>query len=220
MSLNNNFSEYILSWKILKTAQKTLPNLKFLMDLHEIITSKRTGLEKFEDDNQPLSFNLAEFWSWNQSDLLENRTRGILAEFIVKKALEIKSIKRVEWDNYDLISNTGKTIEIKSAAYIQTWKQKTYSRIKFGIDSSIGSTDNPRYDGKKRRWADYYVFCILAHKDQESINPLDVSQWIFYVLKTEVLEKYKPKQKSIGLKSLLKLNPFECRYSELKNVIN
>ena len=190
------------------------------MKLSEIVVTNKTGKEKFIAGNYPLDFDLAEFWSWNQSDLIENRTRGILAEFIVKKALGIKSIKRVEWDNYDLITNTGKTLEIKSAAYIQSWKQNRYSKIKFGIESSTGAKDSFGYDGNKRRWADYYVFCILNHKDQESINPLDMSQWIFYVLKTTVLEKYKPKQKSIGLKSLLKLNPIECRYLELKNVIN
>ncbi len=74
------------------------------MKLPEIITTKKEGNEKFEFDNENLAFNLKDFWSWNQSNLIENRTRGILAEFIVKEALEINSKNRVEWDDYDLES--------------------------------------------------------------------------------------------------------------------
>ena len=74
------------------------------MTLPEIIVKKKNGTEIFLNKSQPLNFNLSDFWSWNQSDLIENRTRGILAEFIVKKALEIESDKRIEWDNFDLIT--------------------------------------------------------------------------------------------------------------------
>jgi len=115
-----------------------------------------------------LNFNLSDFWSWNQSDLIENRTRGILAEFIVKKALEIESDKRIEWDNFDLITNKGKRLEIKSAAYIQSWEQKKYSVINFGISPTVGTKDNPEYDGIKRRWSDFYVFCLLKIKTKNN----------------------------------------------------
>ena len=84
-----------------------------------------------------MDFHLSDFWSWNQSDLIENRTRGILAEFIVKKALNIDSERRVEWDNFDLITNTGKKLEVKSAAYIQSWEQSKFSDIKFGISPTL-----------------------------------------------------------------------------------
>ncbi|MGV7107590.1 hypothetical protein [Flavobacterium sp. U410] len=189
------------------------------MNLQEIVVGRKSGKEEFLENNEILSFNLTDFWSWNQSNLIENRTRGILAEFIVKQALEIKSDKRIEWDNYDLITNKGKKIEIKSAAYIQSWAQKNYSEIKFGISPTVGTKDNPKYDGKKRRWTDFYVFCLLEHKDQKTINPLNLDQWIFYVLETEILNKYKPEQQTINLNSLLELNPIECKYNHLKKII-
>jgi len=187
--------------------------------LPEIIVKKKNGTEIFLNKSQPLNFNLSDFWSWNQSDLIENRTRGILAEFIVKKALEIESDKRIEWDNFDLITNKGKRLEIKSAAYIQSWEQKKYSVINFGISPTVGTKDNPEYDGIKRRWSDFYVFCLLKNKDQKTINPLDVNQWTFFVLKTEILNKYKSEQKTIRLNSLLELRPTECEFSELKKII-
>ncbi len=189
------------------------------MTLPEIIVKKKNGTEIFLNKSQPLNFNLSDFWSWNQSDLIENRTRGILAEFIVKKALEIESDKRIEWDNFDLITNKGKRLEIKSAAYIQSWEQKKYSVINFGISPTVGTKDNPEYDGIKRRWSDFYVFCLLKNKDQKTINPLDVNQWTFFVLKTEILNKYKSEQKTIRLNSLLELRPTECEFSELKKII-
>jgi len=187
--------------------------------LPEIIAKKKNGTERFQIKNQTLNFELTEFWSWNQSNLIENRTRGILAEFIVKKALGIDSDNRIEWDNFDLISNKGKKLEIKSAAYIQSWEQKKYSEINFGISPTVGTKDNPKYDGIKRRWTDFYVFCLLRNKDQKTINPLDLSQWTFFVLNTEVLNEQKPEQKTIGINSLLALKPIECGFSELKKII-
>jgi len=189
------------------------------LTLPKIIAKKKIGNEKFQTENKTLKFKLLEFWSWNQSNLIENRTRGILAEFIIKKALEIESDYRVEWDDFDLISNCGKKLEIKSAAYIQSWEQKKYSDIKFGISPTSGTNDNPKYDGTKKRWSDYYIFCLLKNKDQKTINPLDLDQWTFYVLKTEILNKQKPKQQTIGLNPLLKLKPIECEFHELKKII-
>lgn len=189
------------------------------MELQKINTKRKKGSEKFRFENEHLNFKLIDFWIWNQSNLIENRTRGILAEFIVKQALNIKEGVRTEWDSYDLKTNNGIKIEIKSAAYIQSWEQKKHSNIKFGIAQKIGETSHPEYNGKLKRWNDYYVFCLLNIKDQNSINPLDLNQWTFYVLKTEIINKQIPNQKTIGLNSLLKLNPIQCNFNELKNVI-
>ena len=46
-----------------------------------------------------------DFYEWAYSDLLVNNQRGHLAEFIVAKALNIDSQKRLEWDPYDLKYN-------------------------------------------------------------------------------------------------------------------
>jgi len=193
--------------------------LKQKLELQKIITERKKGTENFRFENENLNLKISDFWIWNQSNLIENRTRGILAEFIVKQALNIKDGIRTEWDSYDLKTESGIKIEIKSAAYIQSWDQKKYSNIQFGIAQTIGELGNSEYDGKLKRWSDFYVFCLLKNKDQNTINPIDLSQWTFYVLKTEILNEKIPTQKTIGLNSLLRLNPIKCNFNELKNVI-
>lgn len=60
--------------------------------------------------------------------------------------------------------------------------------------------------------AHVYVFALLAHRDQETLDPMDVSQWEFYVLPTATLEQRTRSQHSITLPPLRKLTaavPFD-----------
>lgn len=76
--------------------------------------------------------SVSDFWRWAYSDLLSNRNRGILAEFIVGNALGLTNDPRFEWDKADFEYN-GKFIEVKSGAYIQAWEQKQLSKVIFNI---------------------------------------------------------------------------------------
>lgn len=90
------------------------------------------------------------------------------------------------------------------------------SKIIFGIQPTIVWEDNNKRSKEKKRQADIYVFCVLGHKDKNTINPLDLTQWDFYVLDTDILNKKVPTQKTITLSSLLKLNPIQVKYDGLK----
>ena len=182
------------------------------MLLPEIQTEEKSGKESFLFNGIKQDYSLIDFWSWNQSDLIENRTRGILAEYIVKKALEIKSNDRIEWDEYDLITEAGVKIEIKSAAYIQTWEQTKYSNISFDISVNKRS--------KSERKSDFYVFCLLDCKNQNDINPLKLEQWTFFVVKTVEINNVLQSQGTISLNSLKKkLKHIECKFNGIKNTI-
>jgi len=50
-----------------------------------------------------------------------------------------------------------------------------------------------------------YVFCLLHHEDKQTVQPLNLDQWEFYVLATEQLNKYARSQHSITLNSLKRL---------------
>jgi hypothetical protein len=168
--------------------------------------------------------NKQEFWEWAYGDLLTNTTRGVLAEYIVATALGISDAKRLHWDQYDLeIHRMGKRagIEVKSAAYVQTWAQARISEITFGIRAATGwDARNNTYAASAKRSAAVYVFCLLEGEDPKKIDPLEVTQWTFYVLSTSELDRQVPTQKTIRLGRLKDLGAQPCTYGELKTAID
>ena len=161
-----------------------------------------------------------EFWEWAYSDFLSNTQRGVLAEFIVGKALGCLNGKRREWDAYDLVTNEGVKIEVKAAGYLQSWSQKKISKIRFDLsEKKSWYAETNSYQNTKSRVADIYIFCIHQHKDLETVNSLDISQWEFYVIPTMVLVKKIGKQKTIGLNKLLEIGAKRTEFSQLSNIL-
>lgn len=186
------------------------------MKLEEIISTPKNPNEKFHFKGRSLDFKLVDFWTWNQSDLIENRNRGILAEFLVRQALGLENPTRLEWDAFDLITSDGLKIEIKSAAYIQAWKQKKYSSISFDIKPTKTLLANNNYSTESTRQSDIYVFCLLHHLDQDTIDPMNLDQWTFYLIPTEILNRTLPKQKSIKISTIETIQHEKCTFAELK----
>jgi hypothetical protein len=181
----------------------------------------KTGNEHFTSNGNNLSFNLINFWQWSVSDILSNATRGILAEFIVSKALnaDVKKI-RTEWDAYDLITPEGLKVEVKSSAYLQTWEQTEHSKISFGVSQAKPwNTDTGKRVEIAIRSADIYVFCVLNHLDKSTVNPLNLNQWEFYVCSTEELNNYVKNQKTLSLNALKKLTN-SIKYEDLQKQVN
>ncbi|WP_105172250.1 hypothetical protein [Pseudoalteromonas sp. T1lg24] len=185
-------------------------------NLSAIETTRKIGDELFEFNGSSLPMSLLSFWQWSSSDIVGNAMRGILAEYIVASSVGMNSGIRTEWDAFDIETPEGIKVEVKSGAYIQSWEQKRHSTIQFSIRPSQGwdSESNER-NSEVRRQADIYVFCLLKHKDQSSINPLNLEQWEFYVLPTNTLDQSVGAQKTITLNSLEKLNPIKVNYGEL-----
>lgn len=164
--------------------------------------------------------NKQEFWEWAYDDLLTNTTRGVLAEYIVATALGVADTKRREWDQYDLKTADGDGVEVKSAAYVQTWEQTRISEITFGIRPARGwDATNNTYAASTTRSAAVYVFCLLEGEDRDQIDPLDLTQWTFYVLPKSELDGKVPNQKTIRLGRLKQLHHRQCKYDELRATI-
>ncbi|WHY59903.1 hypothetical protein [Cytobacillus firmus] len=162
---------------------------------------------------------LIDFWNWGFSDLLSNSLRGIFAEFLVGSALDCLNQSRIEWDAYDLIYR-GIKIEVKSAAYVQSWHTDTFSKISFNIGAKREySYTTRKYSTEIRRHADVYIFCLLKEKDIDTIGPLDINQWEFYIVLTKVLDQRYPSQKTISLSSLSKIAK-PLKYVEIKQRID
>lgn len=188
--------------------------------LKEIKASPKNGNEHLTDNGQNTNYKLLDFWRWSVSDILSNATRGRFAEFIVGTAIGINPENlRDEWDAFDLTTDEGIKIEVKSAAYIQSWNQKSFSSISFSIKPArYWDAKTNMQSGEPKRHADLYDFCHLKHKDQNTINPLKMEQWDFYILPTFRLNNYKRSQSSITINSLKKLTE-PRKFSELKNEI-
>jgi hypothetical protein len=185
-----------------------------------IRVERKTGGERFSFENKLSDTTLLEFWQWSISDLVNNSTRGILAEYIVAQALGIAKGVREPWKAYDL-DYRGMKIEVKSAAYLQTWYHKELSKITFPVRPTRNwdAETNVQSKDEKRR-ADIYVFCVLEHIDKKTLDPMKLDQWRFYLLRASVLNRRFPKLKSIGLKRLMKLEPYVVRFNEIKDCID
>lgn len=171
-----------------------------------IEVAQLTGRELFSSEGRGLGFAVGAFWSWAASDLANNALRGMLAEFLVGRALGTADGVRVEWDAYDCTTRDGKKVEVKSAAYLQSWAQSRLSPISFGISRTRAwEAETNDYSGEARRQADVYVFCLLKTKNQEDLDPLDVDQWEFFVVATSTLDDELGEQKSLGLGRLRSL---------------
>lgn len=182
-------------------------------ELPPIRVIRRTGTEAFIGADH---LRLEHFWEWSASDLMSNATRGILAEFLVAAAIGQSDGVRSEWEAYDLQTNPGLKLEVKSSAYLQSWRQRGFSKITFSIPRTRAwSAQTNQYDSEAQRQADVYVFALLHHKEQDTVNPLDLSQWTFYVISRDRLEGAHPERKSIVLGELLKLSPRASTFHEL-----
>lgn len=184
------------------------------------MNKRLTGKEDFIFEKEKTGIKISDFWSWAYSDLLNNTYRGILAEFIVFSAISKNDSSniRVDWMPYDITSPSGRKIEVKSSAYLQSWIKEYYSEILFDIAPKYAWSPDQGYSPERKRNSDLYVFCVYTALTKEQYI-LNLDFWDFYVISTSVLNNKNPEQKKIGLSSLMKLNPIKTTYTFLKDVV-
>ncbi|MCC6170321.1 MAG: hypothetical protein IT329_24095 [Caldilineaceae bacterium] len=181
-------------------------------NLGRLDVQRKNGHEAFHADGQDLGFSLLQFWQWSTSDLVSDITRGRLAEYIVAHALGVNTEGvRDDWAAFDLTTPSGIKIEVKSAAFVQSWRQTHLSSITFHVPRTRAwDPDTNLREEDVRRQAGVYVFALLFHTHKPTVDPLNIAQWRFYVVSTQVLNDRTRSQHSITLRSLEKL----CSYVE------
>lgn len=192
-----------------------------LENLDLIRPVRKQGSERFHSAGRDVGIDVLAFWQWSGSDLLSNALRGKLGEFLVACDLGVSDGIRNEWDSFDLRTKAGARVEVKTSAYLQSWHQERLSKVSFGIAPTYaweGSTN--RFSTERKRHADVYVFCLLAHKDKKTVEPLNVSQWEFFVLPTRLLNEAFGSQKTITLSSLKKLNPIQVEFGSILSAVD
>lgn len=188
-------------------------------DLGPLVITRRSGSEPIRANGEAVG-KLGEFWSWACSDLANNTMRGVLAEYLVATALGAAAGTRTEWDTVDIRTPEEWRVEVKSAAYLQSWAQPQLSEISFSIAPASGwdaLTGTTSADVLRR--SDVYVFCLLHHQDKQTLDPLDLDQWTFYVLPTRLLDERCPAQKTIRLSSLERLDPLKTDFTGLQKTV-
>jgi hypothetical protein len=147
-----------------------------------------------------------DFWRWAFSDLQMNNVRGIFAEWLVSRLLDIPLDVRDSWQEWDLKTPEGVTIEVKTSAYVQAWPQRKESKIVFtGLKSRRWYPDTNKYAEEKTYHADLYVFCVQVEKDPRKWDALDLGQWRFYLVTRDELAQMN--QESLSLSTLAQLSP-------------
>lgn len=178
------------------------------------------GCEPIINEEGTAVSSVGDFWSWAYSNVIDNAERGALAEYIVAKALGVADDVRINWDKYDLLTKEGISVEVKSSGYIQSWEQKGLSSPGFGIQPTHGwDSITNTYSEEANRQARVYVFCLHSCKEQAIVNPLDIAQWEFYILPTEVLNEELKEQKRVSLSTLIRIGAQKCRFEEIYDVV-
>ncbi|WP_431043071.1 hypothetical protein ACQUSR_15045 [Streptomyces sp. P1-3] len=188
-------------------------------DLGPLVITRHSGGEPIRANGETVG-RLGEFWSWACSDLANNTMRGVLAEYLVATALDTAAGTRTEWDTVDIRTSEEWHVEVKSAAYLQSWAQSQLSEISFSIAPAAGwDTQTGTTSAEVLRRSDVYVFCLLHHQDKQTLDPLDLDQWTFYVLPTRVLDERCASQKTVRLSSLERLSPLKTDFTGLQKAV-
>ena len=190
------------------------------MELDPIKFTKKSASERIKNCNKTKT--LLDFWQWAYSDLVGNTERGILAEYLVALACNIEDSVRISWDSFDLLVDNKIKVEVKSSSYLQSWKQKDFSRPIFSIaKTKAWDYVSNVYDNLSKRQADVYVFALLSHRDKETLNPIDLKQWEFYVLHTMTIDTKMENKKSISLDKIIELGATKCDFENLhRDIVN
>ena len=174
----------------------------------------------FTHKGKKASFSVLDFWVWMASDVLNNTLRGIVAEYIVRQATGACAPVRVEWDSVDITTPEGIKIEVKSAAHLQSWPQKKPSAISFNIAKKRPwDPETNQYGETRVRSADIYVFCLLTPKNGRTVNPLELTQWEFYILPKRTLNSSLGNQETVSLSRLKDLGAVALDYDQIRNAV-
>jgi len=163
---------------------------------------------------------VSDFWQWAYSDLMQNVERAVLAEYIVATLLGVDKELRIPWIAYDLKLPNGKTVEVKTMALLQAWFQKELSNPRVVIrptrkwdpETNI-MEDTPKFH------SDLYVICFFTADSHDTADPLDIAQWIFYVLPKKQVKEFWKERKSISLQFLTEKSVKPVTVFELRNEV-
>jgi hypothetical protein len=178
---------------------------------------QKDGNEPFHEGGKPLMAKLKHFWRWSASDLMSNASRCLLAKYLVAKALGLADGVRNESASFDLETKGGIKIEVRSFSPFQSGSQER-SNSSLGIrPTNSGNQATNKFNEEIEHQADVYVLCVLGdrEKEKDKVDPLNLDQWDFYVVKASLFIEEIPPQKTNGEAGLNEVSLIKVEYAEL-----
>ena len=172
-----------------------------------------SGDESFEG----LDARVVDFWKFRDERSANQQRGGYLAELLVARALGAEGV-RVELDPWDVTAPDGTKVEVKSSGYLQSWAQKKLSTPSYrvapayGWDGATGSASTEQTFN-----ADVYVFCLHTATSHHEYDPLNVSQWKFYVAGRSPIELQAGPRMSLATLERVCGGPVSTRASPLRS---
>ncbi|WP_146190437.1 hypothetical protein [Palleronia abyssalis] len=176
------------------------------------------------EERSSLSIDKAEFAFWAVGDINSNTKRGMLAEYIVGKALGCLTEHQDAWHSSDLLYR-GFAIEVKSSGFGTPpfWPTKLPPVPKFDIAERKWAWSNTTGafvgDGTPKRHADHYVFAYTLAKEIGEFAPFHTDGWRFVVCSEQDIARSYGAQKSVSLTSLC-IDHQTLAVGELKSAVD
>ncbi len=169
----------------------------------------------------PSPWTLSQFWEWAGSNLLDNTIRAWLAEWHVATAIGMGLAGcRTAWDTVDLSTPSGVRVEVKSSAFVQTWRQRRPTAVTFSTrPARAWCAETGTYEELPKRHADVYVFALLTPVDRLP-NPLNLDEWEFYVCSTARLNERADATKSLSLSRVQLICGRPHRHADLARALH
>ena len=183
------------------------------------------GSERFSLNGNEINLSICDFWRWAYSDFSDNVYRSVHGDFLVASSIGTSSASlcrgKSVYRHFDIISKEGYRIEIKTAAYVQSFDGNYPDHISFRIAPIKGTETGPYYSSSvpRKRHSDLHVFCLYKGLTVNDSH-LNIDLWEFFVLPTKVLDEKRTTKKTISLSSLLHLSPIKCDYNGISEAIN
>ena len=110
-------------------------------------------------------------------------------------------------------------IEVKTSAYVQSWDQKGDTSLRFSIRPTKAWSDESGRANERLRHCDMYIFCVLAEKCRDAVDPLVLDQWEFYPVLTKDIDRMLQNQQTAALGTLVRLCPEPFDFCSLRDAV-
>ena len=159
---------------------------------------------------QDCGLDIEGFRRWAAGNLVDNRNRGIFAEWLVGQALGAIDAGefRQEWEVWDLQYRHA-SIEVKTSGLNQYWSPLRRSKPSFRITVPkqiyCEQTKKPQANLQGTRPADVYVFCLHTSLPATNANVACPYTWEFWVIAGRTLDDKLGAQKTVRPSTLDRL---------------